>query len=91
VKQADVPARAHQAQKLQQRAGALGEHKAQQALVLRQAEWPPTMWRNVLLGQLVVRQVQRFKPCFVEVGRNLGDSPLPCVVRPTNTWAVARR
>ena len=36
MEQADVPARAHQAQELEQRTRPLREHKAQQPLVLRQ-------------------------------------------------------
>src|SRR3989344_1319909 len=70
VKQADVPGRLHQAQKLEQRAGPLGEGKAHQPLVLRQRRMPAHQVAQMLLGQFVVRQVQCLEAVAAEV---LGD------------------
>ena len=72
VEQADVPARAHQAQKLHERAGPLGEHKAQQPLVLSQRGVATHHVAYVLFGQLIVGQVQRVEAVFREVGCDLG-------------------
>jgi hypothetical protein len=62
----------HQAQELEQRAGALGEHKAQQALVLRQRRVAAHQVAQMLLGQLVVRQVQRLEAVAREILGDLG-------------------
>jgi hypothetical protein len=71
VEQADVPARSHQAQELHQRARPLREDEAQQPLVLRQRRMAADHVADVLLGQLVVREVQRGKALLAEVGGDL--------------------
>ena len=71
VEQRDVPAWAHEAQKLQQGAGALGEFKAHQTFVLRQAGVPTDHVAQVLFGQFVVRQVQGFEALLVQAFGNL--------------------
>src|SRR5690606_38351514 len=72
VEQADVPARSHEAQEFQQRAWPLRKDEAQQALVLSQWRMAADHVTQVLLGQVVVGQVQRPETLAVEVGRNLG-------------------
>ena len=67
MEQADVPARAHQTQELHQRAGPLGEHKAEQTFILRQRRLAAHHVADVVLGQLVVGQVQRLEAMFAEV------------------------
>ena len=75
VEQADVPAGAHGRQKLHQGAGSLGEHEAQQAFVVRQCRMPAHHVPNVLLRQIVVRQVQRFKTMLFQVQGDLAALP----------------
>ncbi len=72
MKQADVPAWAHQAQEFQQGAGALRKDKTQQALVLRQFGVAPDHVADVLLGQFVVRQIECVKALLAEVGGDFG-------------------
>jgi hypothetical protein len=89
VEQADVPVGLHQAQELEQRARAFGEHEAQQALVVREAGAPADQMAQVLLGEFVVREVERVEAVLVEGLRNGGRLAAREVVRPTNTWALA--
>jgi len=72
VKQADVPAGAHQVQKFEQSTRALGKHKAHEAFVLRQAGVTAHHVTNVLFGQIIVRQIQVFKAMLFEVVGDLG-------------------
>jgi hypothetical protein len=57
VEQADVPAAAERVQELDQRAGALGELEAAEALVAHVGRTAAHHVPHVQLGQLVARQV----------------------------------
>ena len=72
MKKTDVPTGAHQTQKLHQCTRALGEHKAQQPLVMGQAAVAAHHVADVLFGQLVVCQVQCLKAMLAKVVSNLG-------------------
>jgi hypothetical protein len=89
VEEADVPVRPHQAQELEQRARTLGEHEAQQALVVREAGAPADQVPQMLLGELVVREVERVEAVVDEGLCDGGRFAARDVVRPTNTCALA--
>jgi hypothetical protein len=72
VEQADVPARAHQAQELHQRAGPLGKTKRSSRSSLASAEWPPTMWRMCSLASSSCVRSSASKAVLVEVVGDLG-------------------
>ncbi|SPC08061.1 hypothetical protein CT19431_190026 [Cupriavidus taiwanensis] len=71
VEQADVPVRAHARQELHQRARALGELEAVQQFVMRQRRAPAHHVADMLLGKLVVGQVQRVEAMLAEAGGDL--------------------
>jgi hypothetical protein len=71
VEQADVPARAHQVQKLEQRARPLRKHETQQSLIFCKHGMPAHHVPDMFFGQIIVGQVNGLKAVPAQVRGDL--------------------